>query len=85
MLAARYGKSPQMVEMLLEANADVNAVDRVRVCGGGTRGWGSCCRRDSLVGHGATSIILDVYIFGLRQDRTVRGIGLECPCKEDRS
>ena len=34
MLAAMYAESPQMVEMLLEAKADVNAVDEVRVCGG---------------------------------------------------
>ena len=34
MLAAWYGKSFQMVEMLLEANADVNAVDSVRPWGG---------------------------------------------------
>ena len=53
MLAARNGKSPQMLEMLLEANADVNAANEVRVCGG-YQGVGSCCKRDSLVGHGAT-------------------------------
>ena len=53
MLAAWYGKSFQMLEMLLEANADVNAVNKVRVCGV-YQGVGSYCKRDSLVGHGAT-------------------------------